>query len=193
MTSIEQLGKDKFGFVSSQAVIKSGENRGKRLPEKNGTWVCAGGFTYDTRQSEKSAHFSWAKTLLNLGNRVGTYDQDGVTDFYIFKNTMNFIQDLKLYVEENLLSETDDYIFFDLNGRIGVIYCANKMEESDNHCEQCRNELLLLGFNGNEAAPDFLCGNVGPTKFNRIISGDRNFEVINFENVKIYNSSGKLI
>ena len=85
MTSIEQLGKDKFGFVSSQAVIKSGENRGKRLPEKNGTWICAGGFTYDARQSEKSAHFSWVKTLLNLGNRDGTYDQDGVTDFYIFK------------------------------------------------------------------------------------------------------------
>jgi hypothetical protein len=53
----------------------------------DGKWICAGGFTYDARQSEKSAHFSWVKALLNLGNRVGTYDQDGVTDFYIFKNS----------------------------------------------------------------------------------------------------------
>ncbi len=106
---------------------------------------------------------------------------------------MNPIQDLKSYVEENMLSETDDYIFFDLNGRIGVIYCVHKMEELDNHCEQCQNELLLPSFNGNKATPVFLCGNVGPTKFNRIISGDRNFEVINFENAKIYNSSGEII
>ena len=83
----EELGRDTNGGISSLPTIRYGKNRGFRKPEVDGKWICAGGFTYDARQSEKSAHFSWVKALLNLGNRVGTYDQDGVTDFYIFKNS----------------------------------------------------------------------------------------------------------
>jgi hypothetical protein len=84
---LEELGRDTNGGISSLPTIHSGKNRGFRKPEVGGNWICAGGFTYNARQSEKSAHFSWVKALLNLGNRVGTYNQDGVTDFYIFKNS----------------------------------------------------------------------------------------------------------
>lgn len=106
---------------------------------------------------------------------------------------MEQLNKLKQYVEEDIDYEVEDYIFIELNGRVGVIYCIESLEGLDNHCDQCRNELLIFGFRADKKAPDFLCANVGPTKFNRIISGDRNFGVINFNTVKLYNLFGEPI
>ena len=83
---IEQLGRDKNkNHVSSQPVIKTGDNRGYRKPEKDGEWIYIDGYDYRSRQTEKSAHLIWAKKLISLGFRIGCYDSDGVKNFYLFK------------------------------------------------------------------------------------------------------------
>jgi hypothetical protein len=82
---IEELGRDVFGKVSSQPVIKAGENRGYRKSEVQGVWICSGGYCYDARQESKFPHMSWIKAVNELGIRVGSWDCDGVKNFYIFK------------------------------------------------------------------------------------------------------------
>lgn len=86
MTTLINLGKDKFGNISSKPTIKSGPNRGKRLPEKDGEWIYCGGYCYEASQNEKGAHSSWIKTMLKLGFRVGEQHSDGVVNFFIFKS-----------------------------------------------------------------------------------------------------------
>ena len=47
---IEQLGRDKTkNHVSSQPVIKTGDNRGYRKPEKDGEWIYIDGYDYHSR------------------------------------------------------------------------------------------------------------------------------------------------
>jgi hypothetical protein len=83
---IEQLGRDKTkNHVSSQPVIKTGDNRGHRKPEKDGEWVYMDGYDYHSNQTEKSIHFTWAKKLISLGFRVGYCDNDGVRNFYFLR------------------------------------------------------------------------------------------------------------
>jgi len=72
------------GEVSSQAVIKSGKNRGFRRKETAGTWILAGGFCYESRQESKWPHYSWSAALHRLGFRVGILDREGTRDFFIF-------------------------------------------------------------------------------------------------------------
>jgi len=81
---LEELGKDPHGKISSQPPIKSGKHRGYRKVEVGGKWICAGGFCYESRQESKSTHYSWSKTIQQLGIRVGVLDYDGVKDFYVF-------------------------------------------------------------------------------------------------------------
>jgi hypothetical protein len=83
--TIEELGIDKFKKASSKSVIKSGPNRGLRLPEKDGRWICCGGYCYEARQSEKAVHSSWVITMLEMGFRCGKSDSDGIVNFYLFK------------------------------------------------------------------------------------------------------------
>ena len=83
--NIEELGRDSNGRVSSQPSIKSGKNRGFRQEEVGGTWICASGYTYEARQESRFAHVGWIKAVIQLGHRVGSLDNDGVKDYYIFK------------------------------------------------------------------------------------------------------------
>jgi len=83
--TIEELGKDKFKNISSRDVIKSGYNRGLRLPEKDGRWIGCGGYCYEARQSEKAVHSYWISAMLEMDFRCGKTDSDGVVNFYIFK------------------------------------------------------------------------------------------------------------
>lgn len=83
--NLEELGIDKFKNPSSKSLIKSGPNRGLRLPEKDGQWICCGGYCYEAKQSEKAAHSSWIRTMLEMGFRLGKKTSDGVVNFYIFK------------------------------------------------------------------------------------------------------------
>lgn len=82
---IEDLGMDKFLNASSQAVIKSGPNRGFRFPEKNGSWSYVCGHCYEASQAEKSTNMKWANSIVQFGIRVGCFESDGVIKFYLFK------------------------------------------------------------------------------------------------------------
>ena len=83
--NIEELGRDPHSRVSSQPSIKRGEDRGYRKPEVGGTWICAGGYTYEASQESKYLHTGWIEAVIQLGYRVGSYHEDGVVDYYIFK------------------------------------------------------------------------------------------------------------
>ena len=82
---IETLGQVKTGFFSSQPVIKSGPNRGRRSPERGGAWIYMGGYAYEELQSVRSVHYGWAANLSKMGFRIGTHDVDGVRSFYVFR------------------------------------------------------------------------------------------------------------
>ncbi len=83
----EDLGQDPNGKISSLPVIKTGNNRGHRKAEKGGVWIGAGGYCYEARQEVKGANVPWIKAIKRLGYRVGSHDNDGVVDYYIFKET----------------------------------------------------------------------------------------------------------
>lgn len=86
INKIEELGFDKNHKVSSQSVIKSGPNRGFRVPEKDGEWICTSGHNCYAKQQERFINYEWSKKLIDLGFRVGKTTNDGCANFYIFKN-----------------------------------------------------------------------------------------------------------
>ena len=88
---IESLGRDKFGSVSSQPVIKTGENRGKCHPEKDGNWSYICGYSYEALQVEQSAHNLWANYISGLGFRIGSFESEGVVSFFLFKENVKFL------------------------------------------------------------------------------------------------------
>jgi hypothetical protein len=90
--NLEELGPDPHGNISSQPLIKSGKNRGFHRMEKGGTWICAGGFCYESPQDSKSPHYSWSKTVQQFGIRVGVWDYDGVREFYLFMSDVDPVQ-----------------------------------------------------------------------------------------------------
>jgi hypothetical protein len=80
----EMMGRDKHGHVSSQPVVKSGPNRGKRLPETEGRWVYLCGFlvgNYD--QSVVCGEV--VRSLAGAGFRLGHHDDDGVRSIYMWR------------------------------------------------------------------------------------------------------------
>ena len=79
------LGRDKDGNISSKPTIKSGPNRGKRFPEKQGNWFYMNGYDYQNPQSEKGVHHGWVEKINQLGFQIGTFDIDGVKSFYVFQ------------------------------------------------------------------------------------------------------------
>jgi hypothetical protein len=83
---IEELGHDKNHSISSLGVIKSGTNRGLRLPEKEGKWIYMSSHDEHARQQERAINYEWASSLLKLGFRIGKRELDGVTSFYIFRS-----------------------------------------------------------------------------------------------------------
>lgn len=81
---LEHLGRDTNGGISSLPTIHSGKNRGTRKPEKNGRWICTGGYTTDSRWDEKNAHGSWLNSMEKIGFRTGKYELDGVVNLYVW-------------------------------------------------------------------------------------------------------------
>jgi len=90
--NLEVLGCDPYGNISSQPLIKSGKNRGFRGVEKDGNWICVGGFCYESRQESKSPHYSWSEKVQRFGIRVGVWDYDGVREFYLFMSDVDQVQ-----------------------------------------------------------------------------------------------------
>lgn len=82
---IEELGKDSKGQPSSLSAFKSGENRGRRKPEKDGCWIHMSGYSYDAFSVVRAANNTWAKSLLKTGLRVGKLWGDGCVEFYVFQ------------------------------------------------------------------------------------------------------------
>jgi len=87
--NLEVLGRDPHGNISSQPPIKSGKNRGFRGVERGGSWISAGGFTYDSPQSSRSPHGSWIGAVQRFGIRVGVWDYEGVKEFYLFMSDVD--------------------------------------------------------------------------------------------------------
>lgn len=85
MTKTIELGRDFNGKLSSQPVAKTGTNKGFRKPEKGGNWLYAGGFDEHSRLTEKAVHGTWIQAVQKLGHKVGRWDFDGVTSFYVFE------------------------------------------------------------------------------------------------------------
>jgi hypothetical protein len=106
----------------------------------------------------------------------------------------NNINNLKSYLQEDIDADYEliDYIFFDKGDIVGVIYCLEALEKSDEHCDQCKNELLCLKFKTDQDLP-YLSVTVGPTKFNKILSDNHKFWGLDLTGAKIYNSSCEVI
>ena len=75
---------------------------------------------------------------------------------------------------------TDGYLLFEVphldtgEMQVGVIYCAPDAEFLDEHCAQCRDEILPLGCHGpSDELPRYLVVYVGRRKFDRIVAGWR--------------------
>lgn len=88
---------------------------------------------------------------------------------------MELFDQLEKYLLENSYEEIDDYILFQLDdGHVGVIYCNSYVERLDDHCDQCRDEILPLRFACEaQNISHYLSVEVGPTKFDRIKSGEK--------------------
>lgn len=76
---VEELWWDKDLKVSSQPIIRRGPNRGRARKEVGGVWkYCAGYYPRVVGATE------WAKTLMELGHRIGRHYYEGVVSYYIF-------------------------------------------------------------------------------------------------------------
>jgi hypothetical protein len=84
---IEELGIDANRKVSSNEMITSGKDRQKRKPQEDGSWIYVGGFVYEASQETKFAHSQWIKAIVRLGHRVGSFDEEGVKSYYVFKES----------------------------------------------------------------------------------------------------------
>ena len=97
---------------------------------------------------------------------------------------------LKAYLQEDIDADYEliDHIFFDKGDAIGIIYCLEALDKSDEHCDQCRNELLCLKFNMDNQST-YLASTIGPIKFKKILSGNHKFWGLDLTGAKIYNSA----
>lgn len=104
---------------------------------------------------------------------------------------MSRIEALRAYVEADPEPSHTDYLLFEAphlktgEMQVGVIYCDDGADHLDDHCAQCRDEVLPFGLRGDtEELPVFLVVSVGPRKFARIKAGWRNSEGIDLKRVR---------
>lgn len=99
------------------------------------------------------------------------------------KDTLKKVIDLECSYDEDV----EDFFIYQKEDQIGIINCVKSIEEIDNHCEQCKNELLCFRFRSTILDPPYiLLSTVGPTKFEKIRSGHRSFEGLDLTNAKIF-------
>lgn len=63
---------------------KRSKFRGRRKPEKDGSWKILGGYIWEATASTRAAHGEWACKLSKLNFRIGSVGSDGVTHYAIF-------------------------------------------------------------------------------------------------------------
>lgn len=80
----DTLERDKHGQMSSQPVVKSGPNRGRRLPETAGSWFyLCGCIMQNYDQSVVCGEV--VRSLTREYFRLGHHDDDGVRSFYLWR------------------------------------------------------------------------------------------------------------
>ena len=84
MSDIIELGCDPAEKLSSNPAIKSGHNRGWRLPESGGRWVSICGYACGALADVRSAAEEAPRKLALLGHRIGSLSSDGCVDFFIW-------------------------------------------------------------------------------------------------------------
>lgn len=100
------------------------------------------------------------------------------------------IERLRAYLREENVPEGTPYRLFEMtdkegNERVGVLYCAPEVEQSDEHCPECRDEVLGFGVRLDlEGLDNYLVVSVGPTKYARIESGWRDSHGLDLNDVR---------
>jgi hypothetical protein len=102
------------------------------------------------------------------------------------------LKEIKKIASEKSKDEVLDFLIF-YESQIktfGIIYLISSLEESDNHCDQCRNEVLSFGLinwaePSNKVLPKYCVAIVGETKFNKIKTKDFNFYGFSSDEIKI--------
>jgi hypothetical protein len=101
---------------------------------------------------------------------------------------MTQIESLRVYIDSD--PEHPNYLLFTVPSadtgetQVGVIYCDPSADSLDDHCAQCRDEILPFGFRGpSEEIPKCLVVSVGEQKFARIKAGWRDSNGLNLNRV----------
>lgn len=88
----------------------------------------------------------------------------------------------KTWLESIILDEDVSEVYhvtsvIDDNEINGFLFVSDSAEELDNHCDQCIQEpILFFAFKKDEDFPHVaISGNVGITKFNKVLTGDLSF------------------
>lgn len=107
------------------------------------------------------------------------------------QSEVNRIEALRAYVEADPEPSHTDYLLFEVphletgEMQVGVIYCDDGADYLDDHCAQCRDEVLPFGLRGDtEELPSYLVVSVGPRKFARIKAGWRDSEGMDLKRVR---------
>lgn len=87
-------------------------------------------------------------------------------DLFIKEAKDNYYTDRR--IKKCILVKSDDLY--------GFLYVSSGGETLDEHCEQCRNESpAFLKLAKNKNMPEILCGEIGPTKYQKLIDGKMSF------------------
>lgn len=105
------------------------------------------------------------------------------------------LEEIKKIVIDTMSYDILDFIiYYDLNLKtFGVVYLTtdSSIEEGDNHCLQCSEEVLAFRFvnhfskSSREILPNYCVAVVGETKFNKIKTKDFKFYGFNSDEIKI--------
>jgi len=91
----------------------------------------------------------------------------------------------KFKILKNIISsDNSEYLLFEHNDDVGVIFCDEESEPFDFHCEDCISDVSPYRIKGSKELLTYLIISVGPTKFNRIKNGWRDSTGIDLNKVR---------
>ena len=101
---------------------------------------------------------------------------------------MSLTEELVAYLKDGgplEFPEITEYRLFECEGHLGILYCDPGADYLDDHCDQCRDDILPFGCRGpSEELPKFLTVSVGERKFARIKAGWRDSGGMDLNRVK---------
>lgn len=94
----------------------------------------------------------------------------------------------KIKILKDIVSlDYSEYLLFEHDDDVGVIYCDEESEISDLHCDLCKKDIFPFKVVGTEKLPAYLIVSVGPTKFERIKNGWRDSDGLDLNKVRLLN------